>query len=68
MEEVRRTYHGVNGISTHYHILCDAYLGLGRYPIRRISRACIEFSDTMDLIWDPYIAPNDHPRYSSVTK
>ena len=66
--EVRKPYHGVNGILTCYHIRCDPYLGLGRYEIRIIPSDFIELINSVCLQWYPYLAPKYQPRYSSVTQ
>ena len=63
-----KPYHGVTGILTHYHKICDLYLGIGRYKIRIIPFACIYFISDMDLPWDPYLVPKDQLKYYSVTK
>ena len=68
ISERRNPYHGVNIILTHYHIQCDPYLGLGRCAIIRIPCTCIDFRNSMDLLWDKYLVPKYKPRYSSVTK
>ena len=64
--ERRKPYHGMNGILTHYHILCDHYMGFGRYTIRILPCDCIELIDDMNLQWDSYILPKDQPIYYSV--
>ena len=66
--EGRKPYHGVDGILPCYHIICDPYLGLGRFAIIKITCTCIDFRNAMDLPWDTYIVPKDQTRYSSVTK
>ena len=54
-------YHGVNGILTHYHLICYPDIGIGRCSIKIIPCYCIDFRSSMDL-------PKDQPRYTSVTK
>ena len=44
-------------------VWCDPYLGLGRCSIRRITFACIEYRNAIDLPWDKFLVPKDHPRY-----
>ena len=66
--EGRNTYHDVNVILTHYHILCDTYLGLGIFYVIIIYCGFIEFSKAMDLPWYPYIVLKDHLRYYSVKR
>ena len=64
----RKTYHGVNGILTHYNIIWDPYIGLGIFSIRRIPCDCIDLINSMYLPWDPYIVPKYQPIYYSVKK
>ena len=66
--EVRKPYHGVNGILTNYHLIYDTYLGIGRCSTIRIPYDCIVFRNIIDLTWDQYLEPRDHQRHSSVTK
>ena len=66
ISEGRRTYHGVNGIITHYYIRCDPYLGICRYKIRIIICAFIEYINCMYLPRNTYIVPKDQTIYSSV--
>ena len=66
--EGRKRYHSANGILTHHHIICDPYIDIRRFATRRIPCTFIDFINSMDLPWDPYIVPKDHPRYSSITK
>ena len=68
IEEGRNSYHGVNVILTYYCIRCYPYLGIGICAIRIIPCACLDFRNSIDLPWDPFIVPNYQPRYSSVTK
>ena len=64
--EGKNLYHGVNGILTHHHIICDPYLGLDGYSIRRISCDFIDQRNVIYLPWNPYLVPKDWSRYSSV--
>ena len=65
--EGRNHYHDVNVILTHYHILCDTYLGLGIFYVIIIYCGFIEFSKAMDLPWYPYIVLMDQPiHYSGI--
>ena len=63
-----KPYHGVNNVLTHYNIIWDPYLGIGRCEIKIISYLCIDFINVMDLSWDQYLVPKAQPRYSSVKK
>ena len=58
----------MNGILNNYNIICDPYVGLGRYAIIRIPCDFIDCRNAVDLPWEPYLVPKDHPRYSPVTK
>ena len=58
----------MNCILTHYHILCDPYLGLVICDTIIITYDFIEFSNAMGLPWETYFVPNYHPRFSSVKK
>ena len=65
----QKFFHGnnVNVILTHYHIICDPYLGLGIFAIIKMPFACIDLRNSMDLPCDQYLVPKDQPRYYSVT-
>ena len=66
--EGKKTYHGVTKILTRYHIICDTYLGPGRFVRRIIPCDWPGFRNSTYLPWDTYLVPKDHPRYSSVPK
>ena len=68
IEEIRKTYHGVSGILTHFHILYDPYLGLDQWAIKITPCACIDNINAMDLPWDPYLEPRYQTRHYSVIK
>ena len=61
-----KPYHGVNNVLTHYNIIWDPYLGIGRCEIKIISYLCIDFINVMDLSRDQSLVPKAQPRYSSV--
>ena len=58
----------MNIILTHYHIRCDTYIGINICAIRITPCDFIYFINDIDLIWDKYLVPRDHPIYYSVTK
>ena len=58
----------MNGTLTHYHIICNTDIGLGRFSIRIIPCSCVELSYAIDLPCNPYLLPKDYPWFSSVTE
>ena len=58
----------MDGMLTHYYIIFDSYLDIGKFTILRTPWDCIDFRNSMDLPWDTSIATKDKPRYSIVTK